>query len=269
MPEFRPKKILPKAKEWIIKRLTDPGNPYTKPKPVIEIGEIGGKSFSAVMDQKMFAGRVVLKRLRTNPYNKFRVAGQTKKDARELINLAESTKPTKIHAKLIRAINKPKYSILRELSNRTGLPSLEKKSIQAGELATKAGSSRKALETFTGTVNKAKETKRQVNKAIENPGRAVTKAAEVTVRNPEITIGGVAGKGIMLVPGVPMSVKMAPIGNASLAVAAGRKALFPGATKALEKTADAIHNSPRRPAIERGINTLVKTGINVAKSIPV
>ena len=48
MPEFRPKKILPKVKEWVFKRLpTDPGNPYIKRKPVIEL-----KAFSVVMDQK-------------------------------------------------------------------------------------------------------------------------------------------------------------------------------------------------------------------------
>lgn len=262
MPIFRPKKILPKAKEWIIKRLTDSGNPYTKPKPVIELN----KAFSVVMDQKMFAeGRMVLKRLRssTNPH-RIRTSGTPSR--RNLVELVESTKPTKAYAKVIRAVNRPKASILESLSKTTGLPSLEKKAAQARELTTKSGSSKKTAQTITGAVNKAKETKRLMNKTIENPGRAVTKAAEVTVRNPEITIGGVAGKGIMLAPGVPMSVKMAPIGNASLAVAAGRKALLPGVTNVLEKTADAIHNSPRRPSVERGINKLINTGSNVIRT---
>ena len=64
--KFRPKKEL-KLKEIIIRRITDPGNPYTKPKPVIELN----KAFSGV-SQRMFAGAIakstyVMKRT-TNPF---------------------------------------------------------------------------------------------------------------------------------------------------------------------------------------------------------
>ena len=54
MPEFRPKKILPKVKEWVFKRLpTDPGNPYIKRERVIELN----KAFSVVIDQKLYSNK--------------------------------------------------------------------------------------------------------------------------------------------------------------------------------------------------------------------
>ena len=149
MPEFRPKKnTLQKVKKWVFERLTDPGNnPYIKPKPVIEIGQ---KGFSVVMDQRMFAeGKVVIKKLRssTNPH-RIRTSGTPSR--KNVVGLVESTKPTKAYAKVIRAVNKPKASILESLSRTTGLPSLEKKAAQARELTTKVGSSKKTAQTFTG-----------------------------------------------------------------------------------------------------------------------
>lgn len=245
--KFRPKELI---KKYIIPRVTDPGNPLIKPKPVIEL-----KAFSVVMDQKMFAeGRMVLKRLRTasNPY-RVRVPKQTPRK-RKVIELAESTKPTKAHARLIRIVNKPKAAALETLAKTTGLPSIEKKAAKAKNLTTRAGSSRKAVETAGGLLNKSEDAKQSIERAIENPGKVVTKGTEIAIRNPEATVGGILGKAIMVAPGVPAPLRAAPIGNAALVIGETRKKAAPRLTRALENSATRFHGSSARQWMENGVN---------------
>lgn len=258
MPEFRPKKILPKVKKYVFERLTDPGNPYTKPKkPVIELN----KAFSVVMDQRMFAeARMVLKRLRssTNPH---RIRTSETLPNKKVIKAAESTKPTKAYAKMVRAVNKPKASILESLSKTTGLPSLEKKAAQARELTTQTGSSKEAVQK----VGNMMETKKKVGRIIENPGKAVVKGTETFVENPITTTGFVLGK-FQLASPKPEIVAF-PTFAVSAASEKGIKEIFPGYNKATSWLKNKFHGSKLSNGMEKGVNYAVEFGKNVGKYV--
>lgn len=160
----------------------------TKKKPISELN----KAFSVVIGQKSFAkGGVVLKRLRsTNNPHRIRAPRQTL-PKKGIIDLAESTKPSKTYAKMVRALNKPKASILETLSKTTGLPSIEKRAAKARELTTRAGSSQETVKKAGTLVSSTKKTKGLIEKFDQNPGGLVKEGLAKTAENP-ILVGGTA-----------------------------------------------------------------------------
>lgn len=222
MPEFRPKKILPKAKEWVIKRLTDPGNPYTKPKPVIEIG---GKSFSVVMDQRMF-NNITRKAIKN----------------KAIVDKVAKSKSGSLAAHALAGFNKTKASVLKGVQQTTGLPSLSGKIAKA--------------ENLSNPVNAAKSIGRKGKKAkslmIElehNPGRVVRKAAGKTAEAPFATLGTTAGYIEVPVTGIYIP------GTTGMSLAAEGLArqseIYRNTTK---RVSDAIYNGRPGRLIEKGVN---------------
>lgn len=220
----------------------------TKKKPIIELN----KAFSVVIGQKSFAkGGVVLKRLRsTNNPHRIRVPRQTL-PKKEIIDLAESTKPTKTYAKIVRSLNKPKASILETLSKTTGLPSIEKRAAKARELTTRAGSSQEAVRKAGTLVSSTKKTKGLIEKIDQNPGSLVKEGLAKTAENP-IAVGGTAAGWVptitsgIVVPGTTEA-------SAALELAAKKNPRYNRITKEL---GEKFRSGRVGNIIEQGTNTV-------------
>jgi len=171
--KFRPKKEL-KLKEIIIRRITDPGNPYTKPKPVIELN----KAFSGV-SQRMFA----IYSLRRSTGAIVGARG-TRLDRR--INRAAKDR---LEHELLseEAVNR-----LKDIKRRSLESKLQKK------LQTTVGQDLKnvgkgAIETVINTPQTVKDTAKNVASGAksfyENTGGVIGDLAKTTINHPEIVTG--------------------------------------------------------------------------------
>lgn len=195
MPEFRPKKkILPKAKEWIIKRLTDSGNPYTKPKPVIELN----KAFSVVMDQKLYSNKA-------------------QKLLRSRVALKEAgSNPIKAAATgILSKYNKAKASVLEGVAQTTGLPSITRKAKRARSLSLPENSAK--------VINKKHQ---NINKKVENTKKTAYNTADALYNRTGDTIinsVGKAGGAVVARPGLVIKNAAlqagAKVGQPALAIA--------------------------------------------------
>lgn len=246
MAQIKIKRILKDG----IKRLKEmPFEPeVAKPKKYITLNRLTPevKAYSIpVFRQKDFANvkrsKDVVKRLRT-------------------INLAESTKPTKTYAKLVRAVNKPKAAALETLAQTTGLPSIEKKAKAARKLTTRSGSSQEAVRKAGTLVSSTKKTKRLIEKSIMDPGKMAVRATEEGIRRPIFSTGFVLGKAQLTSPN-PV-VQAFPTTAVAGGLEAGARQVLPIYDRLTTAGANKFHGSKLSNLMERGINLGAK-GIQV------
>ena len=219
--KFRPKETGKKLKEIIIKRITDPGNPYTRPKPIIELN----KAFSEVMDQKLF-NRVARKTINNNV----------------IVNRVAKSKSGSLAANALAGFNKAKATILKGVEQTTGLPSIHGKVVKAENLSNPVNAAKKIGR-------KGKKVKSIMAELEQNPGGVARKAAGKTAEAPFATLGTVAGYVEVPVTGlyIPGTTGMALAGEGLLRQSKGYR-------KATSKVSNSIYNGRLGNLIENGVN---------------
>lgn len=113
----------------------------------------------------------------------------------------------------------------------------------------KKSAARRAIESEQSIMSNLAKAKTGVEKAILQPGQAINKGIEATVRNPVTAVTGVAGKVVMVTD--PMGAGLVPIGNIGLAAEQGAKKFIPSYAKVTEKLGNAYHKSKGAKMIDK------------------
>ncbi len=119
------------------------------------------------------------------------------------------------------------------------------------------GNARKAIKDTKAIENLPQNTANSLNRVALDPGHAINQAAETALKNPITTTTGIAGKVMMVTPGVPAPARMSPIGGVGMVAERGLKKVSPGYRRATEKIA-AGYRSTISPKVRNVVNNTVE-----------
>lgn len=121
----------------------------------------------------------------------------------------------------------------------------------------RVGNARKAIKDTKAIENLPQNTTNSLNRVALDPGHAINQATETALKNPITTATGIAGKVIMVAPGVPAPVRVSPIGGVGMAAEQGLKRVSPVYRRATEKIAEG-YRSTISPKVRSVVNNTVE-----------
>ena len=149
---------------------------------------------------------------------------------------------------------------LYSLAGTRFLAGFNKKVLRKSPMAAKRSAVKTQNKVLTGIakgLNKAGNIKTAINQAALNPGAAVNRGIETTLRNPIATSGQVAS---IALPAVNPALAAVPIGTPSIATEAFLKKKVPAYSKFTNKLANRYNKSEKtKKIIETGTNELINT----------
>lgn len=140
------------------------------------------------------------------------------------------------------------------------LAGFNKKVLRKSPMAAKRSAVKTQNKVLTGIskgLNKVENVKTAVNQAALNPGAAVNRGIETTLRNPIATSGQVAS---IALPAVNPALAAVPVGTPSIATEAFLKKKVPAYSKFTNRLADRYNKSDKfKRVVETGTNELIST----------